>query len=183
MIELKPGDVFCSYNPWWTGKAIVAVQKFWDGDAEYGHAGIITNPVAGETLEALGEIEVGNLDRYKGKQVLIARPLTTLRGRKIEAIECVHSIKALKDKQLGRVYPWWRIMLHLFPPLARKVGTGDFLVCSELTAKYLYYIGARGNQYKGVTPDNLADEWLHWRNFEVIFKGEWSADLVTFKKG
>lgn len=173
---LQPGDVFCSYNPWWIGKAIVAVQKFWDGEAEYGHAGIITNPTTGETLEALDKIEVGSLDRYKGKKIFIARPTTTFRHESITLAEKLACIHILKEKYLGDIYPWWRIALHLFPPLARTVGTGDYLVCSELTAKYLYYIGARSNQYKGVNPDTLADEWLRWGNFKIIYKGVWEED-------
>ena len=85
------------------------------------------------------------------------------------------AVRAIIAAHLGDRYPLWRLALHLAPPLAKFLATGDRLVCSELVAKYLHLIGARGLPYTGVNPDQLADEARRWRNIDVIYEGVWPA--------
>lgn len=165
--ELKAGDCFASANPWRVGLMINAVQRFYalDGKSEYSHTGIIADP-CGKTIEALRTVCNRNLfDHYAGKRVLIARPLVK-ESYKIKAI------RLIEDGYLGNIYPAWRLALHLFPPAARYISAnGIFLVCSELTAFYLYHAGARHNVFTGVNPDNLADEWRNFWIYAVIYEG------------
>lgn len=170
--QVLPGDVFCTANPWIVGRMINAAEKVWSKDnrAEYGHAGIIID-TAGTTLEALVTVRHGALSDYKDKPIMIARPTTQMDGPSINNIPL--AISRVEGNHLGQWYPAWRLILHLFPPLAKYVASKKFLVCSELVAKYLFYLGARHSQYMGTNPDTLADEWKRWRNFEIIFEGVW----------
>ena len=39
----------------------------------------------------------------------------------------------------------------------------------------ILYESARGVVYAGIAPDTLADEWVCFRNFDVIFEGDWPS--------
>lgn len=170
--QVLPGDVFCTANPWTVGRIIKAAEKVWSRDnrAEYNHAGVVVDS-AGGTLEALWTVRNGNLSDYSGKPILIARPISQLEGFGINNIPL--SINRVETEHLGQIYPAWRLIFHLVPPLAKYVALKRFVVCSELVAKYLFYVGARHGQYMGTNPDTLADEWKRWRNFEIVFEGVW----------
>jgi hypothetical protein len=164
-VIVKAGDVFAGRNPMALGRAINAIQWFWssDGESKYSHAGIIIDDF-GTTLEALWTVKSRNIfEAYKNEQVIIARPLCDnfLKEKAIERIKYEH---------FGQWYPFWRLPMHMFPPIAKIEAFGK-LVCSELTAKYLWYTTCWGKQYKGVNPDTLADRWRDGDNFEVIFEG------------
>lgn len=166
--ELRAGDVFATRNPQGLGAAINVAQKFWsaDGESRLGHAGIIQNRY-GLTLEARWTItEVDLFEQYAGAEVVIARPIEADFSRVMVALD------RLRREHLGQWYPAWRLLLHLVPPLARKISAGGrFVVCSELVAKFLYKIGVRHKQYMGTNPDTLVDEWRHWKNYTIIFEG------------
>ncbi len=169
MSPLEKGMVFASSNPQGIGKPIRWAERFWakDKQAEYGHTGIITGS-NGETFEALGTIKESDLFKgYAGKKVMIVRPLTK------ESVDGVQeAIWALKIKHLGQVYPGWRLLLFLVPPLARRISyRGKWVVCSELTAKFLWMIGVRHGGYAGTNPDDLVDEWRMGRDYEIVFEG------------
>lgn len=171
-VTLKRGDVFCvSGNMGLISSVIKIVQRFWstDDDADYAHAGIILGE-SGLTLEALWTVSMSNLTAYKGKQVIIARPVLTLQGAPVTNTE-----GAIEEalSHLGCGYPVWRLMLNLIPPLGKYVSSGKFLVCSELQAFYLYHCGVRPKPYTGVNPDTLADEYRRWKAYDVIFEGVW----------
>lgn len=176
--QLRIGDVFCSANPWVVGKIIQLFEKFWavDGRAEYGHAGIIISPKTRGTFEALRTAKRSSLDNYIGKPLLIVRPVkahTNLGTGYVMLSQKKKAVVRLVNKHEGDIYPWWRLILHIIPPVARRVGTGGFLVCSELVAKYLHEIKVRPKPFRGVNPDTLADEFVNWKNYEVVFKGIW----------
>ena len=174
MTDLQPGDVFATLNPRLVGRMIRAVTQWWskDGQSEFGHAGIIVN-ANGTTIEALWHTQYNHLDKYIGKNIIIARPTHTLAGKEISPDMHEAALAQIVKDHLQQHYPWWRIPFHLIPPLARLWASGNHLVCSELVAKYLCLIGARGNVYVGINPDDLADNWTYWRNFEVLYKGVW----------
>lgn len=167
MIPVRLGDVFVVATPGILGKLIRPVQRFWssDGEASYNHGGVITGE-DGSTIEALWRVEESNLSRYDGCRVLIARPDAPAEYK-------AAAVQRLRNLHLDQRYPVWRLALHLVPPLAKYVSAGGrYVVCSELQAKYLWWIGVRHGQYTGATPDLLADEFRQWRKYTIIFEGE-----------
>jgi hypothetical protein len=168
MIDLMPGDVFCTQNPQSLGKAIRFIEstKSEDAAAEYSHAGIILDST-GKTLEAIWHIESQNIfEAYKGDKVLIAR------WSGMTPANFQQGYNAIKD-EIGMCYPYYRLFLSLLG-LARLIhfkGT----VCSELTQRFLINANAvtlSGKNFWGVTPDNLADEWRISKYFTINFEGD-----------
>jgi hypothetical protein len=169
MIELKQGDVFAVASKSWMAKAINAVSG-WnaaDGKSSYNHAGIICD-AEGRTFEALRRLDFYHLDAYKGRSIIIARPDAPKDAKHTALLKVVYLHR-------GQIYPAWRIPLHIYPPLARKISiNGKYLVCSEAVAKYEWLTGTRHPPYTGATPDMLADEWRQWRSFNIIYEGVWA---------
>ena len=175
---LLPGDVFCTQGKGILSAMIGAIEYLQspDNEATYRHSGVITS-AAGDTLEALWQVEKGSLSRYKGQKVFIARPIGTLAGVAVSQEAIQVSLAFLEREHLGQGYPVWRLFLHLVRPFAKFIATGNHLVCAELDAKFLSMIGARYEPFTGVTPDMLADEWRRWKNFDdKIFEGVWAWD-------
>ncbi len=173
-LTLQVGDVFAVNSGSPISQLINKVSGFnsADGVSTFNHAGIITDdgviPATDilQTFEALRKLDLYDLQKYRGREIIIARPNAELSVRR-------HAILRLIQKHRGQSYPWWRIPLHLYPPLARKLSyKGKYLVCSELVAKYELYLGIRNLDFTGTTPDKLAEEWEHWRDFEVIYQGK-----------
>lgn len=162
--KVQPGDIFCTKNPMWLGRAINAVQKIWADDAEstYSHSGIIINKF-GTTIESLWRVKSQALfEAYKGQKVLIGRcelmtPVAFAGGRE--------KIKTHDND----IYPFYRLFFHLIPPLARHINLGR-VVCSELTAKFLVGAGIFNN-YKGVNPDTIADTIRNYKTWKIIYEG------------
>lgn len=167
-IRISKGDIFCTSD---TGSvlasAINKIQKFWDVDDQsvYSHAGILTDPRGG-TLEALWRIERKNLwDKYgciRSCHILIGR------HKLMNAERAMTGFEAVKEYE-GRFYPIHRLPLHIIPPLAKFVSSGRFLVCSELTGKFLVGAGLLG-YYKGLTPNYLADMITRWDDWEIVYE-------------
>lgn len=164
---LKPGDVFGSRNPQSLGKIINFVQKVKSKDnrSEYGHTGIILDST-GLTMEALNTISTQNIfSAYKGDKVIIARWHGMNKVRFMQGFESIMP-------HIGHTYPYYRLLMHF-------MGWGKYIhfdtpVCSELTAKFLISAGATclsGQNYWGVNPDDLIDEWRVSKHFEIIFEG------------
>lgn len=165
MIDIKPGDIFCTESPSFFGRMINAVQT-WnapDSHAVYSHAGILVVP-GGVTFEALWRVKHQLLhEAYSGRKVLIGRH-TGMHARKMLA-----GWEAVREYH-GQVYPLYRLALFLVPPLARRLNFTEWVVCSELVAKFLHGAGVM-DYWSGVSPDDLADMIHHWKNWEVIFEG------------
>lgn len=164
-VQVRPGDIFCTRNPMWLGRAINAVQKFWSSDNEsvYSHSGIIID-TAGTTLESLWTIREQNIeDAYSGSGVIIGRHKLMTRKAFEEGLKCV-----MKHK--GQIYPFHRLIFHLFPPAAKYISTGGFPVCSELACKFLAAAGLL-NSWKGKNPDHVADMIRRWRMWDIVFEG------------
>jgi hypothetical protein len=168
-LRLLKGDLFGTENPAALGIAINAAQKFHSRDNEsiYTHSGIIVNS-DGDTVESLWTVKMQNVfEAYAGKKIVIARymPLTE---------QAWEQTWWMLENHLGQKYPWWRLPLHLIPPLAKYLSFTGMPVCSELVAKAEYYMRARHRWWTGANPDTLSDEWHTWKNFEIIFEGKLS---------
>lgn len=173
LFKLQPGDVFGTRNPMALGRAINFIQRIWskDDESKYSHSGIIIDE-DGATFESLWTINTSNLFKiYTGKEVIIARPIKNIiEIQPITRKEKSTAIKKLIVEHKGQWYPFWRLPMHFFPPLA-KIAWANRPVCSELTAKYLWYIKMRHHQWASTNPDTLADEWRNWKGYEIIFEG------------
>lgn len=173
--NVRLGDVFVTSNDTKLGFLIRLAEKFWakDGKARFGHAGIILDS-RGTTFEALPDgLKYSTLDEYCGSEVMITRPVQSLTHNPILRLNKAIALRKVVACHLGQKYPYWRILLHIIPPLARRISKGERLVCSELTAKYLREIGAWGEVVAGINPDDLADAFEVRDSFDVIFDGVW----------
>jgi hypothetical protein len=141
-----------------------------DRESEYTHAGIIISDKY-QTFESLWRVESKHLlEEYNGKKVLIAEPI----GVTEKQID--KSIYKVIQKHNKQVYPFHRLFLHVFN-LAQFIHWKR-LVCSELVAKYLFYLDIRHHRYFGTTPDMLCDE-IRWGlnkertgpKYNIIFEG------------
>ena len=164
-MRLEPGDIFCTRNPMFLGKAINLVQKFIsvDGQSKYSHSGLIYDR-SGITFEALWTNKKQNIHHaYKGKQVLIGRH-DHMTGEKFW-----QGWRAIKHHE-GKWYASHRLLFFLLcPPLTKFFNLGPG-VCSELTAKHWYRAGLT-DFWSGVYPDFLADMIHNWRDIKVIYEG------------
>lgn len=172
-MKLEHGDVFAvKTNSFWS-KAINAVCR-WnssDGKSKYNHAGLLVS-VSGITFESLKVISYHHLNDYIGCELVIARSNADPKAK-------YNALISVTKQHSGKRYPWWRIPLHIYPPLARKLSFARIPTCSELVAENLYLTESRHGQFYGATPDMLSDEWHQWRNFEIIFEGVWKGTTET----
>lgn len=169
---IKKGDMFVVNTGSMLTKAINGVSGFWssDGVSEYNHGGIIISS-KGDTFEALRKLDHYHLDKYIGRPIMIVRP-------NVDESLIHDSLRLLELRHKGQMYPWWRLAFHIIPPLARRISyKGMWLVCSELCAKFAWLLRIRNQPYIGISPDQLADEWAHWREYTILYKGIWSGSI------
>jgi hypothetical protein len=162
---LRPGDIVLTENPWFLGKAIIAVEKFYslDQEANYGHAKFVLD-VQGNTFEALWTTKKTHIDRCKGKNVLIGR------HKEMTDEKFQQAWQQIQDYD-GNWYPLHRLFMFIVPPLA-KISLFDWAVCSELVAKMLYEAGLL-DFWSGIMPSDLEDMILYWKDFEIVYQGRW----------
>jgi hypothetical protein len=166
--QLQAGDIVGAKNPQCLG-TIIRIGEILQSEslkAEYTHSIIIETPEGG-TIEAVWKIERQNLfTAYKGEQVCIAR------WKDMTPAAYQKGYDAIKN-QIGDIYPYSRLFLDLF-------GLGKFLKlskdddCVELAAQFLIGCGADllcGTNYKGLTPQQLVDEFRISKFFDIIFEG------------
>lgn len=167
MIRLKPGDVFCTENPMWLGRAINAVQSFWDPESEskYSHSGFIVDD-CGTTSEALWTLTKSDINNYSGKQIIIGRH----RCMTVERFFCAYD--RIESRE-GQWYPLHRLPLFFLPPLAKYLHISGRAVCSEWAGKMLCEAGIF-KHWAGKSPDYIADIMISWREWDVVFQGVWN---------
>ncbi|MCK9341128.1 MAG: hypothetical protein M0P37_05200 [Synergistaceae bacterium] len=162
-MNIKPGDIFCTRNPMWLGRAINFVQKIGskDNQSEYSHAGIILT-ADGETFEALWRNGRQNIfEAYKGKKVLVGRHI------EMDPEKFGAGWNGIKHHE-GKWYAGHRLLLHLIP-LASKLSFG-MAVCSEIVMKFLCKAGI-ADTWAGWNPDDVADMIHNYKVYEVVFEG------------
>ena len=165
ILELKPGDIFCTRNPMMLGRLINFVQKFWskDNESEYSHSGIILDS-AGTTFEALWTNRKQNLwEAYKGHTVLIGRHINMTPERFAAG-------RAGVGKHEGKPYAGWRLPMFFLPFVAKYLNLG-LGVCSELTMKFLFKAGL-STCWSGWNPDDVSDMIIRWKEYDIIYKGD-----------
>lgn len=174
MPDLRVGDIFCTSNPMWLGRAIRFIERTndIDGEATYSHAGVIMD-YRGKTFEALWTNKKQDLfQAYAGKQILIGR------HERMNASAAEKGWDNVKDLE-GNWYAGHRLFLHLIPPLAKWLAMGKWAVCSELTAKYLVGAGLL-NFWPGVNPDYLADMIRRWKEWHIVYEGPLPATIMEY---
>ncbi|MBC8459649.1 MAG: hypothetical protein H8D67_16790 [Deltaproteobacteria bacterium] len=167
-LTLKPGDFFATQGKGLISTLINFFQRLWskDNEARYTHCGLILDP-KGTTLESTikGTLDSQNLfETYSGIQIFISR------YDKLTSELFKRSLEALEKEFGGEDYPLYRVLLHIFPPLARLHFLGR-AVCSEVVAYYLWRIEARHRWWASTNPDTLSDEWHKWKDFTTVFEG------------
>jgi len=195
---LRRGDIFCSANPMFLGRAINIVQTIWSPDhkSTYSHSGIIVgkhlNRRMIEYLKQMPKDAMSdrvlflNKKGFPPQEATSFEALSTIRPQKFynayKGSEII--IGRHKDmnegrfkwgwdevrKQQGKIYPFLRLPLFLLPPLAALCNFGRD-VCSELAPHFIYGAGLI-NYYKGLTPDFVADMIVEHRGWEIIFEGK-----------
>ena len=164
---IRPGDIFVVKRPTFFSNAIARTCEFWaiDGSAEYSHSGIILS-ADGTTFEARRRTGQYHMNDFRGLPILIGR------HKDMTAKMASLHFPALILDYDGDVYPWWRILLHMIPILSRKIGTGGHLVCSELSARFLYDCGFLPT-FLGYNPDHIADMINLYRDWSIVLKGNY----------
>ena len=164
MTDLQRGDLF-GVKTEGIGGGIRFFEKLWSSDnkAEYNHSGLILDS-EGTTFEALWKVKKQNLyERYAGCKVVVAR----WEGNTVCPVD--QALERIITEYENKWYPAWRIPLHTIPFLA-KINFSGLAVCSELAAKYEWYLGIRHDQWAGTNPDTLSDEWHKWDGFRIVFE-------------
>lgn len=174
LIPLQLGDVVCCEGSMgFVSAAIRWVERVRskDNEATYGHSFLVMAD-SGSILDPVWTVRGDHISQYRGQKVIVARPMTNLHKQPISPALKQIAVDAMWRDRQGKWYPVHRLVLHLLSDvLAKYASTGKMLVCSETVAKYLAVISARGEVYAGITPDDLADEWRRWKNFDVIYEG------------
>ena len=176
---VQKGDLFVVRGKGLLFATILFVEWFHskDGQARYGHAGIITDS-DGSTFEALWTVRASNLSQCEGQKVFIVRPEMNWMGDEIPHPLIDSSLEIIKRTYQGKIYPFWRLPLHLAPALAKFLSwRRTNLVCSELVARYEQLIGTRPGPCTGINPDDLEDRWrlMTWCGdfYQIVYDDIW----------
>ena len=169
MVELKPGDFFCTDGTGGLSRVITWFERMRakDGRAEFCHCGTIIDSV-GKTIESLATIRYGHISDYAGRKVLIGR------WRGMTPQGHAEGVKAISD-DIGQIYPFWRLPLHALG--IAWISSGKFQVCSERVAQHLIVAGFDDiGKWEGQNPDDIADMIRRWRDVEIVFDGTWQKE-------
>jgi hypothetical protein len=139
-------------------------QRWWSKDdtSVFGHSGIIIDD-KGSTFEARWKVESNSLfKKYGGKNILIVRIA------KFDPYRFLDAMSSLEPHR-GEWFPFMRMVLHALR-IAKFIHWSK-LVCSELVAKYLFYMGTRHHHYFGANVDDLEEELRNWKDYSIVFDG------------
>lgn len=164
-ITLQRGDIFCVRGDTLLAKIILAVQAAFstDGKAEYSHTGIIVD-TSGITLEALSTIRNEHLyEKYRGFPVIIGRHQDMTEERFLNGMDFIQD-------QVGKRYPWWRLLMRLNPAAATHVNLTGRLDCAALACKFLKGCGLIG-YFQGMVPDTVAEMIINHKRWIIVYEG------------
>ena len=164
---IQPGDIFCSCAQDLKSDIILRTTA-WnsiDKDARFSHSGFITTK-NGDTFESRRRIGCYHINDY------IDQPLIIGRNKLMTPEKFGSAYQDIFKEHNGDLYPLWRLLLFTIPPLARRIGTGKFAVCSELTIKMMVKAKVHYNAgWRGWSPDDVADMILRDRDYAIIHLG------------
>lgn len=172
-IKIMPGDPFCKGGDDVFDEAIKVVETIQElKPATYAHAGWITSS-QGDTLEELWRFQAGHINKYAGQPVLVCR----WNGMTPESFtKAINQVRAL----IGTPYPIERLFDFFIPGGPEALGSKEEAVCSERTAEELKDAGDPDiKNWKGITPQALADLMLKSKNFTVIYQGIWDPGFLA----
>ncbi len=163
------GDIFLTHGAGLLPDLINTVEKIKakDGTAVYSHSGICCGGL--NTFESLTRICTDNLLKY------VDRPFMLARHKGMTEQKYAEGMRNVIDEN-GAVYPFHRLFLVGLG--LGRVSIRNWLVCSELVAKFLMYAQLRKEDYCGVTPDNLSDEIHGSGDWEIIFEGTLTREVL-----
>ncbi|MEM3452015.1 MAG: hypothetical protein QW835_00110 [Candidatus Hadarchaeum sp.] len=170
MSILTLGDLFFVDGGSLLSRAINFFQRLKSADWEstFSHVGLVLDCNGTIFHAAKKEICRENLFQvYPSMECAIVRPRAS--------VSAIRSAVGEIMRYEGEVYPYFRLFLHLIG-LARFIHWRNTMVCSELVARFLYYLGIRHRYWFGTTVDQLWDELCHHRDFDTVFQGN-TADL------
>jgi hypothetical protein len=163
---LRQGDIILFAGQSFRARLVNFFQSFFakSGVSIYNHAALVTSG-DGDILHATRwRIKYTSLKRrYRRSQVLVVR------WRHL-TLERFRLGMAQVGPMLGRPFAFWRQVLH-----AIRLGwlfSGEYVVCSELVAKFLSAAGARPGHWAGVNVNDLYEEFMdNPSHYQVVFRG------------
>lgn len=174
-LSLEPGDIVVTRNPMALGRMICACEKFWEPDrnAFASHALFMVSPT--KCYDILWKTKIHDFyPAYKGEWVLIGR-------HRLMTPDAFHRgwmamkpfLSELNTNPFKKFYPAWRLPLYLIPPVAVRVSTGNFMVCSEKAMRFLCesQINPKIYNHWRVMPSYIEDvmrRWSGWTTQEGI---------------
>ena len=166
---LLPGDILFVDGGHVLDNAIVLFESVWsalrgrDSAAHWSHTGVLDTPATVFETTNWRTATRGLHTHYAGSQIGVWR----WAGMTPEALRAG---LAAVEGQRGRVYPYWRLILHAVG-LAGLVH-GRTMECSVLAATFLRAAGLplRENPWT-YDPDKLADELIGCPSGAFVFRG------------
>lgn len=164
----QPGDVIFVRGDGWLDRTIMRVQarKAKDGKSEWSHCMMMADSRDVFTTTSKRTGRVGLALDFAGSDILIARWI----GMTPEAH--ARGLAAVAHQE-GKMYPYGRLLCHLFG--IERHGKADAMECSQLTATYLKAAGfPLGDAPISYDSDRLPDEVLSHVSsggVQVVFEG------------
>lgn len=171
-MNFMAGDVILSRTGTWLSKAIRFVTALQTGNSEYSHAAMVTNEDL--CIEALWEITISDLKKYKGKQIQVWR----LDLSEMDRRDLVHGLYQLAGQNYGIFKLPLFAMDAAFTQISKlwgakkpcywfteKLGITNLPVCSQLVVYALHKFteyrlvdeSLTTVNWKTVSPDRLQD--------------------------
>jgi hypothetical protein len=163
---LRPGDIVLFAGRSFRARLVNFFQSLFakSGASLYNHAAVVTSGHGAILHATRWRIKYTSLKRcYRRSQVLVVRWRHMTQERFRLGMTQV-------GPMLGRPFAFWRQVLH-----ALRLGWlswGEYVVCSELVAKFLAAVGAWPRHWAGVNVNDLYEEFMeNPSQYWVVFRG------------
>lgn len=181
-LPFEPGYIFFVRGNGILDRIIIFVTAFWGWirgrgwDAKWSHTGVVCDGGRSVFETTAWKTQVRDIrENYAGSYIAVLN----VRRCSLEAAKArwnarvLYGFDATYSEQYGRIYPYWRLLLHLFgcPGLFH----GRSKECSVLSASFLTYSGYRlFDSVWTYDPDKLWDELIE-DGAKVVFEGSLRA--------
>jgi hypothetical protein len=164
--KLQPGDIILFAGRSFRARLVNFFQALFarDRTSAYNHAALVTSEDGDILHVTRWFIKYTSLKhRYRRSRVMIVRWRGMSRDRFRQAFAEIAPMQ-------GRAFAFWRQ-----PLLAVRLGWisfGEYMVCSELVARFLQAAGARSGPWAGLNVRDLYDEFVdHPEHYDVLYRG------------